>query len=185
MSTVREQIFQGIREWIIKVNSLSTSGDVIHSQEDGPRPAKPYVEVKVRKANQPVFDEHIPGEKNNNASHKTHAGRVANVTAQGYGAETDDWLEKAQLSLKNPKIRDFLGDNHGLTIRRLPNGIDDVTELVDTDFEPRFVIEFQAAYRLVTDEVETYVGANHLDMDLALDDPMKDDTLNADFVVDF
>lgn len=182
--TVRELIFQGVRQWMIEVNNLAQSGDVINAREkESKRPPQPYVSVNVAKANQPTFDESIPGSNATHVTHQNHGGRMANVTCQGFGIETDDWLERTQSSLRNDAISNFLA-NRGLTVRRMSGGIDEVTELIDGDFEPRFVIEFRAAYRLVTEEVETFVGAEHLDLKLDLKDDSKGDTLAADMTLD-
>lgn len=176
MATVRQQIRAGLWRWFRDVNGLTDSDDVIFAYEDGPRPEKPYATILVGSANQPQWSESVPGTKNGNRSHRTHAGRIATATINGFGEPTDDWLERAQLSLRNAKVRENLRDD-GLVVRRFPGGVDDVTEILDTDHERRFVVEFQIAYEIVTEEVETYPSMSVLDLELELVDGAKGDTL--------
>ncbi|MFB6373833.1 MAG: LIC_12616 family protein [Bradymonadaceae bacterium] len=179
---IHENIKQGVRDWLKQVNGLTDEQCILEREWDAERPDKPYLGLRLTSSGEPTFDESVNGIKNNNPSHKTHSGRTAVATVNGYGVQTADWMETAQQSLKNPKVRDALG-NAGLTIRRMRNGLNDVTQLVGTGFESRYAVEFQIAYRLVSDEVETYPEVSTVDINLDLEDPQKDDTYEDDVVI--
>lgn len=77
--------------------------------------------------------------------------RTAGLSVQGFGSATSDWLERAALRLRSPSIMEAL-DEAGLSVRAI-GATSDLSRLLDTATEGRYLREFEIAYAVRADPV--------------------------------
>lgn len=149
---VREDILQGIRTWLKTSESL-TDVQVVPADDDGPRPSLPYLTVKVLTADAEFGrDEDIRGLDGDSLPTLYVRGeRRATVSVQAFGTAAEAWLSNALLKRRLPSIQAAL-IGVGLTVE--PMGpIRDISRLLDTSIEPRFVLDLEVTYVLASDTV--------------------------------
>lgn len=149
---VREDILQGIRTWLKTSESL-TDAQVIPADDDGPRPALPYLTVKVLTADAEIGrDEDVRStDGSGDPTLVVRGERRATVSVQAFGTTAEGWLSTALLKRRLPSIQEVLL-GVGLTIE--PMGpIRDLSRLVDTAIEPRFGVDLEVTYLLTSDTV--------------------------------
>jgi hypothetical protein len=86
---------------------------------------------------------------------RSEGRRQAVISVHGFGAETEEWLEEATLALAQPSVGDVL-DAAGLPrFGFVPRGaINNDTLPLDSSMQPRFLREFEVAYRITGRPVE-------------------------------
>ncbi len=153
--SAQEQVVQFVREWL---KAGATPGtpltDVQVKKQDvkGPRPALPYLAVKVLVADIEVGedeDRYTDGGAGLVNQH-TVGHRRGTVSIQGYGKETAEWLARAHRMLRDPLImRTVLKDEatgEGISLVALGSGLVDLSAFLDTEIEPRYLREYDVAY---------------------------------------
>lgn len=151
--SVSEAILQATRAWLKAATGLPDE-KVIPSDDKGPRPALPYLTVKVIVSDVPVgHDEQRRGlDGSGNPVVHILGQRRATLSIQGFGAATSESLAMANLKLLDPSTRDTLRIA-GVSLRAL-GGLTDISRVVDTAFEARFLREYDVAYRISSAPVE-------------------------------
>jgi hypothetical protein len=157
--SVQDDIRQDLRAWLQSACGIDDS-QVILADEPGPRPELPYLTVKILSDDAPLgADEDVYAVVDNEGDEElTQAEtgvRTGTASVQGFGADTADWLQASGL-LRLPSTAALL-DAAGLTLRAL-GGVRNLSTLLDTSIEPRFIREFEFSYRW-TSEAEVIVAA--------------------------
>lgn len=166
MST-REAIIQSVRAWLKSSCSLNDQ-QVIVSLDDGsagkggPRPAKPYLTVRVL-----VHDEVVGHDETVNDF--ASGQRTGTLSLQGFGNQTEAWLEQAHLALSNPSARPA-----NLTLTTL-GGVSNATQALATGMEARFLREYRVYYA-ITSEPWPVVEFQSAELDLNLSRGAADPT---------
>lgn len=142
--TIRGDILQAVRGWLKDAASL-TDAQVIPADDRGPRPALPYLTVKVTTADLQVGeDEARYGLDGAVPTVTVHGTRRGTVSIQGFGAASEEWLATARLALRLPTTQVVL-NAAGLTI--VPMGAPrDISAMLDTGIAARFAWDLEVLY---------------------------------------
>lgn len=147
----RDDLIRAALDWFkagaVPVGAAAlTDQQVIRADQPGPRPALPYATVKFTALDvQRGEDDEVPGVDGGGAPTVDVRGeRSGTLSIQGFGEVTAEWLRLAGLRLRHDSIRQLL-DAAGVTIDPV-GGVTDISALVDTSNEPRFLREFAVIY---------------------------------------
>jgi hypothetical protein len=195
MPTNRETILQTFRTAFKTALSPALTdencipADGVAFSDDNPRPALPYITIKVTVADIPVgMDEQLFGLDGplpaGLPTTKNRGHRSGTVTVNGFGTDTSGWLEVFALRLGYDSIL-RLFDDAGIAVINRGGGVTDISALVDTSIEPRFLREFEISYSVVDAVAETLIEAETIELDLILEDLEVDpDPLTTTIVID-
>lgn len=172
---MNETILQAVRGWVQLATGLP-SDRVIPADDAGVRPGLPYITVNLTTAGIGVGEdeEQFSGASGSLVS-RVVGQRRATVTLNAYGRAGADLLEACQLTLRTPAVRAHL-DAQRITVEDAGATMD-VSELVDTRREKRFVKEFFLAYAVAAPgeaipHMERFAGEFELDADPDPTDPL-------------
>lgn len=171
--TIRGDILQAVRGWLQASSSL-TDAQVIPADDRGPRPALPYVTVKVTTADVQVGeDEARYGLDDDDVPTVTvHGTRRGTVSIQGFGAASEEWLATARLALRLPTVQAVL-NAAGLTV--VPMGAPrDISAMLDTGIAARFAWDLEVLYGVSSDpeqETEAAIATLTTTLERFPDDP--------------
>ena len=149
--TIQLDIFRAVRGWL-KAASALTDLQVIPADDKGPRPALPYLTVKLTTLHQrmgedergvEIEDEGGPDER---VLLTVSGARRGVLQLRGFGDAPGDWLAEAELALSDPQVLMDLGEL-GVSVRSL-GGIIDVAALLDTKIEARWSQDYELTYML-------------------------------------
>jgi hypothetical protein len=192
MPTNRENILQAFRDEfkallapdLTDENCIPADGSPF--SDENPRPNLPYITIKVTTADIPVgVDERIPKtEAPAAATVKGRGHRSGTVSVNGFGADSAGWLEVFTLRLQyETSIRRLQAA--GIAVINRGGGVTDLSALVDTSIEARFLREFEISYSVVDTDAEALVEAETIEVDLILEDQENDpDPLTSTIVID-
>jgi len=121
---------------------------LVNSGAKGPRPVKPYVTVKLMSAGGGTLG---PAERIDSVTAgapvvKMREHREATVSVQGFGVESEAWLDALQLGLGSPAAL-LLQEEAGVSAVLLAP-TRDMSEMLDTAEEARFLLELTLRYRV-------------------------------------
>ena len=103
---------------------------------------------------------------------------------QGFGSITSGWLEVATLRLQRDTIQRLLCDA-GIAVIPPGGGVSDLSALVDTEIEPRYLREFEISYSVIDTDAEDLIEAERVEYDVTLEDQENDpDPLNITIGID-
>lgn len=173
--TNREAITQAVREWYKSALAL-TDAQIIPADDKGPRPPLPYLTVKVIVADIPTATDEPIREMTDITEIPTirmRGQRSGTVSVQGFGADSYGWIEVATLRLGYDTIQRALCDA-GLTVINRGGGITDLSALIDTEIEPRFLREYEIGYSVIDTDAEELIEAASVQIDLTLEDREDD-----------
>lgn len=182
--TIRDTILQTVRAWFaVSIPLVDPASQIIPADDKGPRPSLPYLTVKVTAADVAVgVDEKKEGSSGGAPTVTPRGIRSGSVSVQGYGAITSEWIQDATLALTSSSVQAVLTAG-GLTVTTLGSGTTDLSGLLDTKFEPRFLKEFQIGYAVLGNE-ETLVELLNAEMNLTLEsEPDDPDPLIVDITI--
>lgn len=143
--TIRGDILQAVRGWLKAASSL-TDAQVIPADDKGPRPALPYLTVKVTVADLQVGEDEARYalDEDDVPTVTVYGTRRGTVSVQGFGSASEEWLATARLGLRLPTVQAVL-NAAGLTI--VPTGAPrDIAGLLDTGIESRVVWDLEVLY---------------------------------------
>lgn len=145
-----EQILQALKDWLAD-NKGNAGITVVEANQNAPRPALPYITLYVTST---PLNEHANQSAPNSAgtaSIENEAAVMASV--QCFGENSKSIMDGLRLSLEKVTVRQALRAA-GLPYIRTLNGVNDLTEVVGTKYEPRagMDLEFRAVMA-VTDSV--------------------------------
>lgn len=169
-----ETVLQAVRDWL-QANADSggalTDAQVIVAEPDAPRPAKPYLTVKVTTPGAVVgVDETISDlDGSSDPRRRANGIRRATVSVQGFGAGTEAWLERALLRLAFASVTEAF-DTAGVNAPTTTGGVRDISELLGTAWEPRYALDIDVGYglRTASDDAESPIALSTVDSDTTL-----------------
>ena len=175
MPTNRETILQTFRTaFKTALSPTLTDQNCIPADDKGPRPSLPYITIKVTTAGIPVgTTEQLRGESGGLPTVKGRAHKRGLVLINGYGVDTSGWIEVFELRLVYDSIQRLFSDA-GIAVIDRDGGTTDISALVDTQFEQRFLREFEISYSVVDAVAEDLVLATRAEVDLTLEDQEND-----------
>jgi len=169
-----ETVLQAVRDWL-QANAASagalTDAQVIVAQPDAPRPAKPYLTVKVTTPGAVVgVDETILDlDGSSDPRRRANGIRRASVSVQGFGAGSEAWLERALLRLAFSSVTEAFA-TAGVDTPTSTSGVRDIAALTGTAWEPRYALDLDVGYglRTATDDAESPIALTTVDSDTTL-----------------
>lgn len=151
--TTRDDILAATIEWF-KVGAVGptdaplTDQQVIKARRKSGRPPKPYATHELITFDlERGSDDEVPGIAGGPGFEPTkqiRGERSATLSIQVFGAEGAGWLATAALRLRHDSILQLLRAS-GITINT-DGGSTNLSTLLDTGFEDRFVREFEIVY---------------------------------------
>ncbi len=159
--TARQALREDIRVWCKAAASSTalTDDQVIPANSDRPRPAPPFLTVRVLTDDLPVgSDETVSYVEAGVLKTRQRGLRTGTVSVQGFGESAADWLQRLAGTLHLPAVLALLTARN-LSLRPL-GGIVDVTALLDNAREPRFSRDFAFSYLWRSDPVTVLAAAS-------------------------
>jgi hypothetical protein len=152
--SVSHQVVQAFRIWVKSVIAL-TDEQIIPADAPGDRPPLPYLTVKALVTDIQVGTDflHSGVDGEDNPFYQADGIRRATLSIRGYGKLSQTWLENLKLLASIPRSLDIL-DQVGLSLVPL-GGIQDLTEVLDTTQEGVYLQEFDAYYRVQSEQLGT------------------------------
>lgn len=186
MPTNRETILQTFRTaFKTALSPTLTDENCIPADDVGPRPDLPYITVKVTVADIPVGVDEMIRESNSfgDPTTRNRGHRSGTVTVNGFGADTAGWFEVFTLRLGYDSIIRLFQDD-GIAVISRGAGVTDLSILIDTQIEPRFLREFEISYSVVDAAKETLPKAEIAQVGIVLEDrPNDPDPLTSTIVI--
>lgn len=147
MST-RDDLLAATRALLTTVGGVP-DGKLVHAGAKGPRPALPYVTLRVTSGGAGIGStERLDGLDDDDAPVVTmRERREASVSIQGFGSGSLAWLEALQLGLDSPASLALQETNGVAAVLLAP--VRDASELLDTAEESRFVLELTLRHRVL------------------------------------
>lgn len=124
-----------------------TNAQVIKADQPGARPPLPYLTVKVGSPvhqGQPGRQDKYTSGVNLTRYHSTYA--LSEVSIQGFGAGSLEWLEQARMALGTYEAQ-ALTDSLGVSFQDYTEIID-VSALLDTSIEPHYSVNLRCSVLL-------------------------------------
>lgn len=181
--TIREDLLTAARNLLVAVTS-ATDDKVINAGAKGPKPALPYIAVRISSIG---GDRYGPAERVDGLNGATPQAtmrqrREAVVAYQGYGTGSYGWLDEMQALLDSPASL-AAQDTEGIAAI-LQTAVSDLSLLLDTEEETRCLLELRLRHQYTSasaDQVELLRTEVTADLERYPGDP---DTLSADFALD-
>ncbi len=149
--TVRDDIVQGIREWLMAYSAASplTDEQVVPAEFSGNRTALPYLTVRVLSYDIAVgVDELISGlDGSDDPELSVRGQREGTVTIQAFGDQATEWLTEAKLSLNVEGAQTLLHDA-GLAVALLGNGAGNIAAVLADKTELRSTQDLRVNYTI-------------------------------------
>jgi hypothetical protein len=173
------------RNLLIGVVSAATDAKVINAGAKGPRPALPYVTVRLTTLGGDRYGpaERVDGLTGGDAPQATmRQRREAIVSYQGYGSEAYGWLDDLHAELDSPASLTVQGTEGVAALLHTP--VTDLSQLLDTAEETRSQLELRLRHQRTTtpaEQVELLGAQVTAQLERYSGDP---DTLSANFALD-
>lgn len=172
-----ESLLQDVRAWVMLATSLP-SEKVIPADDEGTRPALPYVTVNLTTYDIAVGSDETLYEVDDDDELRARAmgDRRTTVALNAYGRQGADLLALCGLSLSQPVVVRLL-DEKKIGLQPL-TGTQDISQLVDAVREKRFTRDFELTYGLELaqdepeDALDTFGLSAELDADPDFTDPI-------------
>jgi hypothetical protein len=145
--TTRETILQATRDLCqaLATGTTLTDSQVIPSDDDGTRPQLPYLTCKVLSvASQGTTEKRDKWSTGTSLSRHHNGGFVASVSIQGYGAGSDEWLERIRLHLDD-YAAEVIETASGVSFMYATD-VQDLSAMLDTSIEPRFTMDLFVSF---------------------------------------
>jgi hypothetical protein len=151
----REDLLQAVRAVVVAVTGAAAT-KVIVSGDKGPRPAEPYLTVRVTSANAGSFGaaERINGLSGSAPTAKMRERREATISVQGFGTGAAVWLDTLALGIDSPAS--LQAQQTAGIVAMVAGGPTDISQLVDTREDTRSLLELRVRH-LVTSTVAVQV----------------------------
>lgn len=162
-----QQVENGVRNWFIAMGVSdgipNPDRAVIFANENGPRPPLPYVVINVESYDERVgYDEEQVGATGLRAPRGQRSGIVS---LTGYGAESEDWMERAIFLINTPETTAASPD---VTVEPI-GGSFNQTALLDQDQQQVYRRELAVTYVRIPD-TDDRVQGTELDTVVHTDD---------------
>lgn len=189
--TLRAELQQAARQLVIQVGGAPDDKAIL-SGDKGPKPAKPYVTVRVTSLGPPrgpaervhgvTLDGDDPGDWSLALPNsKMRERREPTISLQGYGTGSAVWLDTLQINLDSVASLAVQAEHHVSALLQAP--VTDLSALLDTAEEQRFSLELRLRH-LYEGESADHVPLEQINVSAELQHLASDpDTLTADQVV--
>ena len=150
MASEAEALLQAVRSWAKAwaTTSALTNAQVIASDQEGGRPALPYLSVFVSVSGIPIgHDETVYGLTAGNPRYRVQGERTGSVQIHGYGSGSLEWLETLTLAVHDPGA--VAGLHAAGVVLGRPTAIRSVPRMMNANREPHYVMECPITYRSV------------------------------------
>lgn len=137
---------------------------VVFADQSAPRPAKPYISLKVTGLNSIGHDYEGLPDATGDASFR--GNREFQVYAQTIGSNAIQYAEALHSSLEMRASRDQLATAGIVFVENL--GINDITELLETEWEERAQIDFR--FRIASVDTENVGLIEHVEVTQTIND---------------
>lgn len=184
----RADLITAVRNLFIGVTS-ATDAKVINAGPNrankGPRPAKPYVTVRVTSLGDPLLHgpaERIDGLNGSTPQATMRERREATISLQAFGSGAIEWLNQMQIRIDSPASLTLQTTNAIAALLQTP--VTDLGALLDTAEEQRASLELRLRHQYADDPADQVelLGA---EVTIVLERFEGDvDTLDASFAVD-
>lgn len=156
--TIQLDLLNAVRGWLkAAVSPALTDDQVFPADDKGPRPALPYMTVKLTTLHQRVGEDALGveivevtpeggGAPTERVDLTVAGARRAVLQVRGFGEEPGDWLAAAELALSDPQVLMGLAALN-VGVRSL-GGLIDLAQLIDTKIEARWSQDFELTYQL-------------------------------------
>lgn len=150
--TTRDDLLDALIAWF-KVGAVAPTATALTDQQvikarGGPRPSKPYATIELITFDiERGSDDEVPGLGAGPGflpTQQIRGERSASASIQTFGSEGAGWLAMAALRLRHESILTLLKAS-GITINT-DGGSTNLSALLDTGFEDRFVRQFEIVY---------------------------------------
>lgn len=158
--TARQELRESIRAWVKAAAHTAplTDAEVIPANSNQPRPAPPFLTVRVLTDDLVVGADEAPTRVVDGVLKVRQRGlRTGTVSVQGVGEEAADWLQRLGGTLHLPAVQALL-QTQRLTLRPL-GGVLDIAALLDTAREPRFARDFAFSYLWLSEDATVPAAA--------------------------
>lgn len=148
MTATHESLLQAARAWVLLATSLPT-GQVIPTDDEGTRPPLPYITVALSMFDlEQGHDEQVLSVEAGKLKEAIRGDRRATLTLNAYGKRGADLLALCHVSLRQRVVQDHL-DKARITLTPVGQ-TQDISHLVDTAIEKRFVKDFYLDYAFIS-----------------------------------
>lgn len=181
--SIRTDLLTAARDVFVAVVPAA-AGKVVRAGAKGPRPAMPYVTLRITTVG---GDTHGPAERLDglNGSVPTatmRERREAVLSMQGFGLGAYDWLDALQIGLDSPGS--LAAQKAAGITALLQSGVQDLSRLLDTAEETRSSLELRIRYQYSSTAADQ-VALERTEVTVELTRYDGDgDTLDADFALD-
>lgn len=181
--SVRTDLLTAVRDLIIGLTG-ATDPKVINSGASGPKPALPYLSIRIQSPDVGGLGpaERIDGLNGSTPEASMRAARDADVSVQGFGTTAADWLEDLEMLIDSPASLTLQATSK--IAARVKTPTSDISVLIDTEEEARFELSLGVGCTLITDpsdQVELLSVEIDLDIERFDGDP---DSLNYTTTID-
>ena len=149
MTATHESLLQAVRSWVLLATSLP-AGQVIPTDDHGTRPPLPYITVTLTTFDlEQGTDEQVLSVDDDALVEAVRGHRRATISLNAYGKRGADLLALCHASLSQTVVKQHLHDAR-ITLTSAGQ-TQDISSLVDTAIEKRFVKDFYLDYAFETD----------------------------------
>jgi hypothetical protein len=152
----RAEIEDKVRSWLLAAGAAGglAGGTVIMADQNGPRPAPPYLLVKTVVHDIRIGEDERLVNDDTPPQIRLRGQRYNTLSVQAFGEQAVQWLERATLRLYSPAILE-LTNVAGVAIQT-EGGLTNLSGLRDQAIETRFVQDIRVDYERLTpvDELE-------------------------------
>ena len=151
----RVEIEDALYNWVNGVvNPLGAT--VLFADQDFPRVGTPFVTIKIgTQRSLALMDEHSTPVGVTGVSTIT-GERTMEATIEAYGSGAFDLMYAIEASLSKDEIRNSLYYTGGLAVWNT-EGVLNLTEMIDTNYEPRFAMDIKIGYKHIDTEVVSWI----------------------------
>lgn len=149
--SAREKVIQGVRAFCRAATGLG-QGAVIVADQNGLRPALPYLVIEVVTSGVQVGTDELMrdlGGTYGAMREWVRGHRRATVQVSGYGTDAPELLEQVRLCLESPAVRDPVETLYSISLARVVT-VQDLTTLRQTAYEVAAMMDLEVTYRLDT-----------------------------------
>lgn len=163
--TIREDLIQAVREVVMVAASL-TDAKCIPADDNGPRPALPYLTVRVSSPGRQLAHEGVGGISGASPTLTQRGWYEARCDLVAYGRGGEEWLDLLVLRLSRENVQAECA-TRGISID-VSGAAVSTAQARDTSIEEVAALELTVAYR-VTDTAETLAELVTVEASISLD----------------